>query len=115
MDLIALRTSSAGRQSRTITISPNGRTVALRLELRFLCRNNRWYLSIADGLTGAPLVQYIPLVACTPDALNNLLRQFAYLGLGGVWVLNKNTEASGKDPAEDTLSDFEIIWGDADD
>lgn len=114
MDPIALRTSSAGRQARTLTISPDGRTVSLRLELRYLCRTGRWYLTIANGLTGAPVVQYVPLVACAPDALNNLLRQFGYLGIGGVWVLHKSGRDSGADPAETTLDEFEIIWGDAD-
>ena len=54
------------------------------------------------------------MVACSLDDPNNLLRQFGYLGLGGVWVLNKSGRDEGADPADGTLDDFEIIWGDAD-
>ena len=114
MNPIALRTGTAGRQSSTLTISPGGRTVSLRLEIRHLRRTDRWYLSVADALTGESIIQYVPLVACSLDDPNNLLRQFGYLGLGGVWVLNKSGRDEGADPADGTLDDFEIIWGDAD-
>ena len=97
---------------KTLVISPNGRMVTLRLEIRYLEKVDKWFLSIMDAATGASLIQYIPLVSSEEDALNDLLAQFGYKRIGSALVAPHSNEDLGKDPAKDTLDRFGIAWGD---
>lgn len=113
MEPIVLSTSDSERQMKTVIITPNDKTVSLRVEIRRLCATDRWYISITDAATGESLVQYVPLVSSTLDTLNNLLRQFSYMGIGGLWVIPLSAEDEDTDPADGTLNRYAIVWGDS--
>lgn len=112
MNAIAIRTSDDGYQIQTITIAPNGKVRSLRLEIRRLVRLDKWFLSVYDATTGENIIQYIPLVSSIPGGINDILAQFGYKEIGSAIVGPKHNEQFGTDPAEGTLGDFEIVWGD---
>ena len=112
MDLteISVRENGGNMVSR-LTITPDGQTRALKLNLRRLVRTDKWHLSITDMATGEELLHMVPLISCTPQAFNDIFHQFAYLGIGSMAVFAAVEEALNQDPAENTLDDYTIIWG----
>lgn len=109
---IILSPGTADNQAKTLTISPNDHTISLRVNIRYLYRTDKWYMSITDGLTGESIVQYVPLVAGDLETLNNLLIQFGYKGIGSAFVIPKGNNENS-DPVHETINDYWIVWGDA--
>lgn len=113
MDRIAIKLDpSEPYQAQTLTISPNGRTITLRLEFRYMVYLDRWYLSIWNASDSTCLLTYVPLVS-SETVINDLLGQFVHLRIGSVGVFPVSMQQYGTDPAEKTLDLFEVQWGDA--
>ncbi len=98
-------------QARTLTVSPDGHTQTMRVELRFLSYTGKWYLSFFRLPEGECLLAHVPLVACG-QYINDLLDLFGYKNLGSILCLPLVSAMRGVDPAEDTLIQYDILWGD---
>lgn len=111
LTMIDMKESSGGNMVSRLTITPDGSTKALKISLRRLVRTDKWYVSIIDISTGIELLHMAPLVACTPQAFNDIFRQFEHLGIGSMAVFAAVEDALNRDPAAGTLDDFSIVWG----
>jgi hypothetical protein len=98
-------------QAQTITISPNGNSISLRLELRYLVYTDKWYLSIWDASKNVCLLTYVPIVSCE-EVLNDLLSLFQYMNIGSVICVPVSAQMYGTDPGESNFDQFEVQWGD---
>ena len=98
-------------QTFTMSIIPGGVAKRVRVELRYLYKPGKWFISIFDAATGDPLCLYVPVVA-SYEYLNNLLEPFSYKGLGSIYCYPVVSEPSSPDPGENNLDEFEIVWGD---
>lgn len=98
-------------QAQTLTVSPDGLTQSLRLELRYLAYTGKWYLSIWRMPEGECLLAHVPLVA-SGQYINDLLDLFGYKGLGSMLCLAQTAALTGVDPALDTLAQYDVLWGD---
>lgn len=113
MDPIALKINPENPyQAQTITISPNGVTMTLRLELRYLVYTEKWYLSIWNASENVCLLTHVPLVA-SEDIANDLLGLFQHIGLGSVVCYPVSAQLYGMDPGEKNMNQFEVQWRDS--
>lgn len=112
MERIAIKLDpSEPYQAQTITINPDGRTVTLRLEIRYMVYLDKWFLSIYNAADSTCLITYVPIVS-SETIINDLLGLFGYLAVGSVGCFPVSMQQYGTDPAKDTLNLFEIQWGD---
>lgn len=111
LTMVNIRESAGGNMVSRLTITPDGLTRALKINLRRLVRTDKWYISITDISTGEELLHMAPLVSCTPQAFNDIFRQFEHLGIGSMAVFAAVEDALNRDPATGTLDDFSLIWG----
>lgn len=99
-------------QTFTLTIDPDGNAITVRVELRYMRYTNQWYLSLYNAADDTCYIRYIPLVA-SGSKLNDLLGQFGYLGIGSIACVPVKAESGSlPGPQENTLSDFDVLWGD---
>ena len=99
-------------QQQVLNLTVNKKTTRVIFELRYLFRTDKWYVSLFDAQTGAPLCTYIPLVSSTIQ-LNNLLEPFSYKNLGWLACIPIVDEPSTENPSKNNLSEFAIVWGDS--
>ena len=103
------------RQVFVLTVSPDGLPLQARAEVRFFPAAGCWMLSLWDDASGELLVNQIPLIA-SRGAVNDLLQPFRYKragkGLGSLFCLPAEENASAEDPGENTLPQFRVLWGD---
>lgn len=113
MDRIALRIDpEQPYQVQTITLAPDGKTMTLRLELRYLVYTEKWYLSIWNASENVCLLTHIPIVS-SEEILNDLLGVFQYLEIGSIACLPSTVQLYGQDPVLDNMDQYEIQWGDS--
>lgn len=100
-------------QNLQVSLSIDGRIVNLALSIFYNRIAGYWVMSINDVDANVMLIDSLPLVRGDWRA-TNLLGQYAYLGIGSVYLI-KNTGDSSKDyPTEDNLAtDFSLLWSDA--
>ena len=86
-----------------------------RVEIRYFPAPDKWMVSIWDHSSGEQWVNMIPLI-CSYGVVNDLLLPFRHMkngkGLGTLFVLRAVDEPETTDPAKDTLSQFNILYGD---
>lgn len=112
MERIALRIDpNQPYQAQTITITPNGRSISLRLELRYMFYTGKWYLSIWDASKNECLLTYVPIVS-SEEILNDLLSLFQYMNLGSTVCVPVSTQLYGTDPGQTNWNQYELQWGD---
>src|SRR5580698_6902898 len=98
---------SSPNQTRYVTVSINGATQTFFLEINYNELAEYWTMDISDAnqnllLSGIPLVTGL-----------NILFQFAYMGIGSIYVLNTSGVVSPNYPNDQDLgSDFQICWTD---
>ena len=85
-----------------------------RVEIRFLPAPDCWVISVWDNSSGELMINQIPLI-CSCGQVNDLLLPFRHLreglGMGSMFVIRDTDEPSAPDPAEGTLTDFRVLWG----
>ena len=70
-----------------------------------------WVMTLFDS-QGNIVLDSIPLITGDSPA-GNILSQFAYLGLGSVYILNASAVAAPEFPNDKDLgTDFVMVWGD---
>ena len=112
MDRIALKIDpSRPYQAQTITINPDGRTITLRIELRYMTYIEQWHMSIWDASNSKCLLTHVPIVS-SEDIINDLLGMFGYMNIGSCACFPVSIQQYGTDPGEKTMNLFEVQWGD---
>ncbi len=103
-------------QMFTLDLDLEGDPFQARIELRYIPATDQWVLSLWDHASGELLVNRIPLI-CSYSEVNDLFRPFAFArggkGLGSLWVMLAVDEPATPDPAENTLKQFYVLWGNA--
>ena len=99
----------------TVDLAPDGVPIHARVEIRYLSAADVWVISIWDHSCGKILVNQIPLI-CSYGEVNDLLVPFGYLrdgqGIGSLFVLRDTDEPKTVNPAKDTMTQFQVLWGD---
>ena len=115
MDPLIIPATEEPWQIQQLSVSPNGRALQAKVELRYLPAPDQWVLSVTDGVTGEGYVNQIPLIASRVQP-NDLFAPFSYLfqgvGLGSLYVLKAGENTTTQDPAKGNLSEFNIVWCD---
>ena len=103
------------RQVFTVDVTIDGTALHARAELRYLSAPDQWVISIRDHETGEEMVRMVPLI-CSYGKVNDLLVPFRFLrdgkGIGSLFVLKNTDVPDTEDPAEKTMGQFLILWGD---
>lgn len=111
---IILPTTTDERQMFTLDLELEGDPFHARVEFRYIPAVDQWVVSVWDHASGEQLVNMIPLI-CSYGEVNDLFAPFAYArggkGMGSLWVMRAVDEPATPDPAENTLKQFNIIWG----
>lgn len=101
-------------QSLLTTIPVDGKNLTLRIGLRYNEQARYWLMSVADGDTGKPLLDAVPVITGAYPAAN-LLEQYQYLKIGSAVVVPVGPQAGAAEPSDETLgSSFVLVWGDTD-
>ena len=107
--IIPLTTSP--NQSMQMVLNIDGKNKRLQLTVRFNEIGKYWVIGIIDVSTGEYLLDSIPLLTGIYPAAN-ILGQYAYLGIGGLYLLNvSNTDKDWPDNT-DLGSDYILCWTD---
>lgn len=95
-------------------VEADGRNIVLYIKLRWHKKTGKWFMSLDDE-NEQTIIRNIPLICGTQFPTANLLRQFAYLGLGSCFVLPLVDNPSTEHPAKGNLGgekEFALVWGD---
>ncbi len=115
MTYTVLPVTDARRQAFSLEVSPDGIPLQAWVEIVWLRGIGRWVLSLRDLGSGELLVNRIPLLG-TEKASDDLLYPFRHLrqgrGLGSLFCLKRVPDPGSRDPSADTLTGFQILWGD---
>ena len=99
----------------TLDVVIDGEEFHAQMELRYMPAADQWFVSIWDHAAGELLVNMIPLV-CSYGEPNDLLRPFRHLrngkGVGSLLCLRGTDEPSTRDPGENNLAEFQLLWSD---
>ena len=111
---ILLPTTEDARQMFSLSMTLEGDPFEARFELRYFPAPDRWMVSLWDHASGELLANQIPLI-CSYGEVNDLFAPFRHLrggkGLGSLWVMRAVDAPDTPDPAETTLKQFNIIYG----
>lgn len=103
------------RQVFTLEMKIDDIPLQARVEVRYFPAPDKWMISIWDHSSGVQLINMIPLV-CSYELMNDLLKPFGFLrsnkGLGSLFVLRAVDSPDSVDPANGTLLQFNVLWGD---
>jgi hypothetical protein len=98
-------------QTRTVTGSINGVNVSLMITLVYNRVAGYWSMTITNPNTLAIILDSIPLV--TGDyPTGNILGQYAYLGIGSMYIFNIDNCPEDYPDNTNLGSDFVTIWYD---
>ena len=115
MDYLILPVTPDPYQVLYLPVSPEGHAFLAKVELRWLGAPGKWFLSVADAVTGELYVNQIPLI-CSRETLNDLFEPFRWRfqgdGLGSFFCLRQGEKAEPADPERHNLTDFTLLWGD---
>ena len=110
-----IKTENVSRIRGPLTISPNGKTMVVHIDIKPIRRTREYTMTIADGSTGEQLVSNIPLTVTDTTRGNDLLAQFRHLGIGSIYIIPETTDAVGVNPTIGNLDKYAIVWGDSPD
>ena len=97
-------------QTLTVMLNVDGASITLNLGLSYNRMGGYWVMTIKDA-QGVLILDSIPLLVGQPPA-ENILGQFAYLGIGSAYILNATGVAMDSPDSESLGSDFLLVWGD---
>lgn len=103
--------STAPNQTMAVSLSVNGVSLLVKLNLRYNEMAQYWVMDISDS-DGNVMVANIPLLTGVFPAAN-ILGQFGYLEIGNAYVLDiSNDDARDYPNALDLGTSFLLLWGD---
>jgi hypothetical protein len=94
-----------------VPLNINNTVKSLYLTLRYNELAQYWFMTVKNS-QGVIILDSIPLVTGNVPS-GNILRQFAYLGIGSAYVLNASEVATPDFPNNKNLgTDFVLLWDD---
>lgn len=98
-------------QEISVTVSVGENNIPLTLRLRYNTEGEFWRMDVTDK-AGKMLLSNVPMLVGENQAAD-ILRQFAYLGIGSAIILPLTDARSSDSPDFINLStDFVLVWGD---
>ena len=106
-----LLVDNSPNQSFRSVLSIDGENKSLRFKIRFNEIAEYWVMTIIDpSAEDTILIDSLPLIPGDYPA-DNILDQFAYLGIGSLYVVNIGN-VSAAPSVGDLGTNFILIWGD---
>ena len=113
MDIIFVNENSKSLyQSISTSLTIEGKTKNVIIELRYLEATEKWYISMFDSQTGKSFFRYVPVVSCLDD-LNDLILPFSYKNIGFAICFPWDDNVKSVNPKKNNLDQFGLIWGDS--
>ncbi len=98
-------------QTFQTTLSVDGQNIILSLTIRYNEVAGYWVMTITDPATNIILLDSIPLITGAYPAAN-VLGQYAYLGIGSVYVIKASAVAMDYPDSTNLGTDFVLVWTD---
>jgi hypothetical protein len=106
MSLQTIPVNSAPGQVFGVSVTINGLVQSFNCTVTFNEVAQYWVLNIYQT-NNVPIILGLPMVTGL-----NLLRQYQYLGIGSIYVLNVTGVPIDSPNATDLGVDFQLLWGD---
>jgi len=100
-------------QQQIINITPSGSSKRVILQLRYIERNDLWYIFLYDGQTGNPICTFVPVIV-SGDKMVNLLAPFEHKNIGYMFCVSTVDDPSTENPSKSNWDDFALYWGGVD-
>lgn len=98
-------------QKFTCTLQVDGQNKKLSFFVAWNAVAGYWTMDITDEATNTVLLSSIPLIPGDPPA-ENIMEQYAYLGIGNAYVVNAGSSATESPNASNLGTDWILIWRD---
>ncbi|MDU4960205.1 MAG: hypothetical protein E6X17_06040 [Sporomusaceae bacterium] len=89
-------------------IQVDGQSLTLQFELQYNELAGYWLATVRDA-SGNDLITSLPVIPA-----QNLLEQYAYLGIGSAYIVPAQTVREQWPSLETLGSDWYLVWGDTD-
>lgn len=101
--------TSAPNQTMSVTLTIDNRNRDFILKFSWNQAGQYWVMRISEG--NNILADSIPLLS-GEEPVDNLLAQYAYMGIGSAFIINVSGINSDKPDDTNLGSDFILVWGD---
>ena len=101
---------STPNQTFQIVLAVDGKNLAVEFFLKYSEIAECWLMKVTNLKTSIVLLDSIPLVASSENAIN-LLAAYSYLGIGSAFLVNVGN-VSAEPTLEDLGTNFVLVWGD---
>ena len=82
------------------------------LELRYIEKTDRWYMSLFDVQMEHTYLLNVPLLSSVYGSVNNLWEPFTHKRIGMLACYPASDTVSTENPSKENISDFIIVWSD---
>ncbi len=106
-----LPVDASPNQTFTSTLSIGGVNKRLSFGLSYNETGGYWVMRISDPASGAVLLDSLPLLP-GEDPAANLLGQYAYLGIGSLYLVNQSNTPADRPDDKNLGTAFVLVWGD---
>ncbi len=98
-------------QKFTCTLQVDGQNKTLSFFVAYNAIAGYWTLDIADAATNTLLLASAPLIPGDYPA-DNILEQYAYLGIGSAYVVNVGNSPDDHAGGDNLGTDWILLWSD---
>ena len=109
MSSVVVPLTPSTNQTFDITLPVDSGNIKLTLAFTYNSQGQYWFMSITQA--GQLLLDGIPLLAGAYPA-GNILRQYAYLGIGSAYIVPATSTAWDSPNFDDLGTDFVLVWSD---
>lgn len=110
MSSVVIPIASGSNQTVTSTLPVDSNNVTLTFSFTWNNQGGYWFMSITDS-TGNLLIDALPIITGDYPAAN-LLKQYAYLGIGSAYLVPASSGLQDNPDYSDLGTDFVLVWSD---
>lgn len=99
-------------QDLTLNLPIGKENLRVVLELRYLEKTDRWYMSLFDVQRNHTYLLNVPLLSSIAGGPNNLWEPFAHKFIGRIYCFPSSDNLKTENPSKENLSEFIILWSD---
>lgn len=97
---------------RTYSLNIDGQSRQITVEYRYIPLYDYWTITVYDTPTSTLVIANVPLMYNEGEG-QNLLSQFAYLGLGSCYVIKAVEQPTTPWPTGESFGvEYKLAWGD---